>query len=161
MVARWNGLYLGCLAALTMFAYVTMLGSMLQHNMYLTSEVRLQRSQLVMLFMGLMIVGIWDECFFMANILSLLKRHMPFWWANITQSAIFTSFLYEIGFRSWVLLVVLLPFTLIQGVIFNKTKSLLFIISIHLTLDLMLFFVLIHTHYPELGNIFITLQNHS
>jgi hypothetical protein len=66
-----------------------------------------------------------------------------------------TSFLYELGFRGWGPLLIF-PFALSQGYVFKTTKSLLYIITVHLTIDFMLFLVLIHLHHPEHLRIFLT-----
>ena len=110
---------------------------------------------LVTLFIALFAVGVWDEMLFIATILGIFRRHLPFWWANIAQAIIFSSFLYDLGFRSWGV-VFACGFALIQGYVFARTKSLLYAITIHLTLDLMLFFALIHAYHPAWLPIFIT-----
>lgn len=107
------------------------------------------------LLFGLLVVGLWDEIFFIASLLGIFKKHLPFWWANIAQAVFFVSFLYELGFRDWVVIFTAI-FALLQGYVFYKTKSLLYAITIHLTFDMVLFFALVHAHYPELFPIFIT-----
>jgi membrane protease YdiL (CAAX protease family) len=118
-------------------------------------EVIISVGGIAMLLFGLLAVGIWDEIFFIASLLGIFKKHLPFWWANIAQSVFFVSFLYELGFRSWVVIPTTI-FALIQGYVFHKTKSLLYAITIHLTFDMVLFVALIHAHYPDLLQIFIT-----
>ena len=107
------------------------------------------------LFVGTNGLGIWDELFFVATCLALLRRHLPFNVANIVQATLFTSFLYELGFTGWAPFLIY-PFALIQGYIFKKTESLLYIITIHLTLDFILFLALLHAHNPTWIPIFIT-----
>ena len=46
-------------------------------------------------------------------------------------------------------------FALTQGYIFKKTESLLYVITIHLTLDLVLFLALLNVHTPTLADIFL------
>ncbi len=107
------------------------------------------------LFIGTNALGIWDELFFVSTVLGVLRHYLKFSWANILQSILFTAFLYELGFTGWGPLVIF-PFALLQGYVFSKTDSLFYVITIHLTLDLILFLALINAHYPELANIFIT-----
>jgi membrane protease YdiL (CAAX protease family) len=107
------------------------------------------------LLFGLLTVGLWDEIYFIASVLGVFKKHLPFWQANIAQSIIFVSFLYELGFRNWVIIPTM-AFALIQGIVFHKTKSLLYAITIHLTFDMVLFVALIHAHYPNVFPVFIT-----
>lgn len=97
------------------------------------------------LFMGTMILGLWDELFFICTVLGVLKRYLPFHLANLIQAVLFSSFLYQIGFHSWGILLTFL-FAVTQGYVYHRTNSLFYVISIHLTIDLVLFFMLLHTH---------------
>lgn len=109
---------------------------------------------LTRLFIGTNGLGIWDELFFVSIALGILRRYFDFKFANFVQSVLFTSFLYELGFRGWAFIVIFI-FALIQGYIFKKTESLFYVITIHLTLDLILYLALIEIHHPEWLNIFL------
>lgn len=122
---------------------------------YLHWSFEATAASLGLLFIGTNALGIWDELFFVVTVLGLLRRHMPFFWANAAQAIMFTSFLYELGFRGWAPLVIF-PFALLQGIVFKKTENLLYVIAIHLTLDLVLYLALINAHYPDLLPIFVT-----
>ena len=122
---------------------------------YLNWDVALDPGHIIRLFLGTNALGIWDELFFVGVCLALLRQHLPFIWANAAQAALWTSFLYELGFRGWGPFAIFL-FAMSQGYIFKKRKSLLYIITVHLTIDFMLFLVLIHLHHPEHLRIFIT-----
>jgi membrane protease YdiL (CAAX protease family) len=102
---------------------------------------------LIVLFIGTQALGLWDELFFISTVFGILRRHFTFWAANLTQAVLFTSFLYELGFRGWMFIMIFL-FALLQGYVFKKTESLFYVITIHLTLDLVLYLVLIHAHHP-------------
>lgn len=117
--------------------------------------VRFGTANLTTLFLGTNGLGIWDEVFFVSTVLAIFKKYFPFVIANAAQAVIFTSFLFALGFRSWAPLV-LYPFALTQGYIFNKTHSLLYVITIHLTLDLVLYLTLIHAYYPQWLPFFFT-----
>lgn len=106
-------------------------------------------------YIGLNMVGIWDELFFVCTVLALLRQHFSFWVANIAQAVLFTSFLYNLAFIGWCVIVIYL-FALLQGHIFRTTKSLLFILAIHLTVDLVLHLALVYLHYPQNFPYFIT-----
>jgi membrane protease YdiL (CAAX protease family) len=106
------------------------------------------------LFIGTNTLGIWDELFFVNTVLGLLRRHVTFFYANIIQAILFTSFLYELGFTGWGPAMIF-PFALLQGYIFMKTQSLFYVITIHLTLDAVLFLAIIYAHHPQLIPIFI------
>jgi membrane protease YdiL (CAAX protease family) len=107
------------------------------------------------LFVGVNAVGIWDELFFVCTVFALLRRHFPVWTANVLQSVVFVSFLWELGYREWGPLLTV-PFALVQGWIFSKYKSLTYVVAVHLLFDVVVFAVLVHGHHPELFDVFIT-----
>ncbi len=107
------------------------------------------------LFVGVNAVGLWDELFFICIVFALLKRHFSLWQANVLQAMVFVSFLWELGYRSWGPLLTI-PFALVQGWIFARTKSLSYVVTVHLLFDAVVFMVLVHAHHPHLFDIFIT-----
>jgi membrane protease YdiL (CAAX protease family) len=121
---------------------------------YLNWGVESGASFMTRLFIGTNALGIWDELFFISTVLGILRRFLKFHWANLAQSVLFTSFLYELGFTGWGFIMIFI-FALIQGYVFKKTESLFYVITIHLTLDLVLFLALIYAHYPTWMPIFI------
>ncbi|MFL4472883.1 type II CAAX prenyl endopeptidase Rce1 family protein [Paeniglutamicibacter sp. MACA_103] len=106
------------------------------------------------LFLGVNAVGIWDELFFTCTTFTLLRRHFPDWLANILQAVIFSSFLWEIGYQAWGPLLTF-PFALLQGYTFKLTKSLTYVVSVHLLFDFVLFLVLVHAHNHDWLPIFL------
>ena len=106
------------------------------------------------LFLGTNVLGIWDELFFICTAFTLLRRHLPDWQANLLQAVLFTSFLWELGFHSWAPFFIF-PFALLQARLFTVTKSLSYIVSVHLLFDFVLFLVLIHSHNREWIDIFL------
>lgn len=113
------------------------------HNWPAVTDMNL----IVRLFVGVSAVGIWDELFFICVIFALLRRHMPDWQANLLQAIVFVSFLWELGYQSWGPLLTI-PFALVQGVIYVKTKSLGYVVTVHLLFDAVVFLALIHAHNP-------------
>lgn len=104
-------------------------------------------SEIARLFVGVGFVGIWDELFFICVVFALLRRHFPFWIANVLQAIVFVSFLWELGYRSWGPALTL-PFALIQGWIFEKSRSVYYIVTVHLLFDVVVFLVLVYAHHP-------------
>lgn len=104
-------------------------------------------SEILRLFLGVNAVGIWDELFFICTIFALLYRHFSFWTANVLTSIIFVSFLWELGYQAWGPLLTI-PFALVQAVIFTRTKSLPYTITVHLLFDLIVFLTIVHAHHP-------------
>lgn len=111
-------------------------------------------SEIIRLFFGVGFVGIWDELFFICIVLALLMRHFPFWVANVLQAIVFVSFLWELGYRSWGPLLTI-PFALIQGWIFVKSRSVYYVITVHLLFDVVVFLVLVYAHHPDWLPIFL------
>jgi membrane protease YdiL (CAAX protease family) len=124
-------------------------------NSYLNWTIEPGWYELTESYIGLNVVGIWDELFFVSTVLGILRNHLEFKWANLTQAVIFTSFLFTLGFQGWSFIIIFI-FALIQGLIFKRTESLLYILTIHLTFDLILHLTLIYLHHPSWLPIFIT-----
>lgn len=106
------------------------------------------------LFVGVNAVGIWDELFFVCTAFTLLRRHFPLLLANLLQAVIFSSFLWEIGYQAWGPLLTF-PFALLQGYTFSLTKSLSYVVSVHLLFDFVLFLALVHAHNRDWLAIFL------
>ncbi|WP_278101103.1 CPBP family intramembrane glutamic endopeptidase [Microbacterium proteolyticum] len=106
------------------------------------------------LFVGVGAVGIWDELFFVCTVFVLLRRHLPDLTANLLQAIVFVSFLWELGYQAWGP-VLTIPFALVQGFLFLRTRSLWYIVTVHLLFDAVVFGVLVHAHNPGLVSIFL------
>ena len=102
-------------------------------------------SELLRFFVGVNAVGTFDELFFICTCLVLLRRHFPFWVANLLQMVIFVSFLWELGYREWAPLFTV-PFALLQGYLFAKTRSLGYVLAVHLLFDALVFLSIVHAH---------------
>ncbi len=122
---------------------------------YLNWQIEPGAWNLINSYVGLNVVGFWDELFFISTVLGIFRKHLRFWVANLAQAIFFTSFLYTLGFQGWCPLIIF-PFALTQGYIFKKTDSLLYVLTIHLTLDLVLHLTLVYLYYPNWLPFFIT-----
>lgn len=111
-------------------------------------------SELARFFVGVNFVGSWDELFFVCTCFALLRRHFPVWLANLLQAIIFVSFLWELGYREWGPLLTA-PFALIQGWLFSRTGSLLYVLVVHLLFDAIVFMAIVHAHNPQWLAIFV------
>lgn len=151
---RWYKTEVGYILFTAVVGYFVLPYYLGSTDSYLNWTVHPGTINLVKLFIGTNALGIWDELFFVATVLAIFRRYLPFWWANLAQAILWTSFLYELGFRGWGPAPIFL-FALLQGQIFRKTESLLYILTIHLTLDFILFLALIHAHYPQWIPLFI------
>ena len=105
-------------------------------------------------FVGVNFVGTWDELFFICTCFVLLRRHFPVWAANLLQATIFVSFLWELGYQEWGPLLTF-PFALLQGWLFTRTGSLLYVLIVHLLFDVVVFLAIVHAHNPGVIAIFL------
>ncbi|TXK17346.1 type II CAAX prenyl endopeptidase Rce1 family protein [Homoserinibacter sp. GY 40078] len=113
-----------------------------------------ETDELVRFFIGVNAVGTWDELFFICTCFALLRRHLPLWPANFVQATIFVSFLWELGYRSWGPFLTA-PFALLQGYLFARTKSLGYVLAVHLLFDAIVFLAIVHAHNPDWIPIFV------
>lgn len=104
---------------------------------------------IAIVFGSIMVIGLWEEFFFIATVFGVFQRYMPFIWANILQAIMFCSFLYLFGFQGWIV-----PFTFIyalcQGTVFHIYKNLLINATIHVIVDLAVFVFLLMSARPDL-----------
>lgn len=152
---RWTRQHVGYVLLAALAGYLLLPFWMQTTGGHMNWTVPLDPAGITMLFIGTNALGIWDELFFIITALALLRRHLPFWQANIIQAVLFTAFLYELGFRDWMPFMVF-PFALLQGIVFKSTHNLPYIIVIHLVIDFVLFIALINAHHPQLFPIFLS-----
>ena len=105
-------------------------------------------------FVGVNFVGTWDELFFICTCFALLRRHFGLWTANLLQAVIFVSFLWELGYQAWGPLLTA-PFALLQGWLFDRTGSLLYVLIVHLLFDVVVFLAIVHARHPGAIPIFL------
>ncbi|MGK3647965.1 CPBP family glutamic-type intramembrane protease [Pseudarthrobacter enclensis] len=142
------------LPAVLVIGYALMPVYMIRTGVYANWPAVSDPEGIFRLFLGTNALGIWDELFFICTTFTLLRRHLPDWQANILQAILFTSFLWELGFHAWAPFFIF-PFALLQARLFTVTRSLSYIVCVHLLFDFVLFLVLIHAHNREWINIFL------
>lgn len=152
---RWGRAQLTYLGVVVVLAYLILPAYFLGSGAYLNWPAVETPDEIARLFVGVNAVGIWDELFFVCVVLALLRKHFAFWVANVLMATVFVSFLWELGYREWGPLLTI-PFALVQGWIFRWTKSLTYVVAVHLLFDAVVFMVLVHAHNPHLFDIFIT-----
>jgi membrane protease YdiL (CAAX protease family) len=105
-------------------------------------------TELFKLFTGINAVGIWDELFFINICFAILRSLFPFRIANPAQAVIYTSVLYDMAFTGWgpVFVGVL---ALTQGVMFERSKALIWVLLVHLIVDYFLFQAIVEKYYPN------------
>ena len=152
---RWSRLEYGYLALVVVLGYLVLPVYFLGSGAYRNWPDISGTDEIVRLFIGVNGVGLWDELFFICTVFALLRHHFPFWQANVLQSVMFVSFLWELGYRGWGP-VLTVPFALLQGYIFARTRSLPYVVTVHLTFDLIIFGILVHAYNPDLADVFVT-----
>jgi hypothetical protein len=151
---RWGRIEWMYLGLVIVLGYLILPWYMITSGVYQNWPAASDASEVARLFVGTNALGIWDELFFICTTFALFRRNAPFWVANLLQAALFTSFLWELGFHAWGPLLIY-PFALLQGYTFRLTKSLSYIVAVHLLFDFVLFLVLIHAHNREWFAIFL------
>lgn len=152
---RWGRFHWGWLAAVLVLGYLILPWYFLGSGVYQNWPDVGTPDLVARLFVGVGAVGIWDELFFICTVFAVLLRHFPVWAANLLQTIVFVSFLWELGYRSWGPLLTI-PFALIQGMIFLRTRSLSYVVTVHLLFDAVVFGVLVYAHNPGMLDIFVT-----
>ena len=152
---RWGALHWGWLVGVLIIGWLLLPYYFLSSGVYTNWPVVNTPDLIARLFVGVSAVGIWDELFFVCIVFRVLLRHFPTWLANLLQAAVFVSFLWELGYRAWGP-VLTVPFALVQGMIFLRTRSLGYVVTVHLLFDAVVFAVLVHAHNPALFAVFPT-----
>ncbi len=152
---RWGRLHWSWLAAVLVLGWLVLPFYFISSGVYRNWPAVDSPELIARLFVGVGAVGIWDELFFICTVFAVLLRHFPPWLANLMQTVVFVSFLWELGYRAWGPLLTI-PFALVQGAIFLRTRSLGYVVTVHLLFDAVVFAVLVHAHNPTLFDIFPT-----
>lgn len=152
---RWGRLHWGWLSAVLVLGWLILPWYFIGSGVYRNWPDVDTPGLIARLFVGVNAVGIWDELFFICTVFVLMLRHFPVWLANLLQSVVFVSFLWELGYRAWGPALTI-PFALVQGFIFLRTRSLLYVVVVHLLFDAVVFAVLVHAHNPALFDVFPT-----
>ena len=151
---RWGRLHWGWLLGVLVLGWLILPFYFIASGAYQNWPVVDTPELIARLFIGVGAVGIWDELFFICTVFVLLRRHFPDVAANLLQAIVFVSFLWELGYREWGP-VLTIPFALVQGWIFLRTRSLGYVVTVHLLFDAVVFAVLVHAHNPGMWAIFL------
>ncbi|QAY75046.1 CPBP family intramembrane metalloprotease [Agromyces protaetiae] len=142
---RWNRTQWLYLVFVTLAGWLILPFYFISSGVYLNWPTVTEPSEILRLFAGVNAVGTWDELFFVCTVFALLRRHFPVWQANLLQAVVFVSFLWELGYQSWGPLLTI-PFALVQGWTFTLTKSLTYVLVVHLLFDAVVFSVIVYAH---------------
>lgn len=142
---RWSRWQWGWLGAVLVLGWLILPFYFITSGVYQNWPVVDTPDLIARLFVGVGAVGIWDELFFICTCFVLLRRHFADATANVLQAIVFVSFLWELGYQAWGPLLTI-PFALLQAVIFLRTRSLGYVVTVHLLFDAVVFAVLVHAH---------------
>ena len=146
---RWSTFQWVWLAVVLVLGWLILPYYFITSGVYLNWPVVDTPNLIARLFVGVGAVGIWDELFFICTCFALLRRHFADASANVLQAIVFVSFLWELGYQAWGPFLTI-PFALLQGFIFLRTRSLAYVVTVHLLFDAVVFGVLVHAHNPGL-----------
>jgi membrane protease YdiL (CAAX protease family) len=152
---RWGRFEWTYLVAVVTLGYLVLPVYFIGSGVYQNWPTVIETGDIARLFVGVNAVGLWDELFFVCTVFALLRQHFSFWQANVLQATVFVSFLWELGYQAWGPLLTI-PFAILQGFIFYRTKSFLYVLVVHLSFDLIIFMILVHAHTPSLFDVFVT-----
>lgn len=142
---RWTRVQWGYLLLVLFLGWAILPFYFITSGVYTNWPTVTQPDEIARLFVGVNAVGTWDELFFVCTVFALLRRHFPTWQANLLQAVVFVSFLWELGYQSWGPLLTI-PFALLQGYTFKLTKSLTYVLVVHLLFDAIVFAVIVYAH---------------
>lgn len=142
---RWTRTQWIYLIGITVAAWLILPFYFITSGVYQNWPTVTEPDEIARLFVGVNAVGTWDELFFICTVFALLRRHFTTWQANVLQAIVFVSFLWELGYQSWGPLLTI-PFALIQGYTFKLTKSLTYVLVVHLIFDAFVFMVIVYAH---------------
>ena len=151
---RWTRLERAYLPLVVLLGYLILPSYFIGSGAYQNWPAVTAPDEIARLFVGVGFVGIWDELFFICVVFALLRQHFADWQANILQAVIFSSFLWELGYQAWGPLLTV-PFALLQGYTFARTRSLTYVVCVHLLFDVVVFLVLVHAHNRDWLAIFL------
>ncbi len=151
---KWHRWQLYYLIAVPALAYLILPFYFIRSGAYHNWPVITTASEYARFFVGVNAVGTWDELFFICTCFAVLRRHFPLWQVNLLQAAIFVSFLWELGYQVWGPLLTF-PFALVQGYLFTRSRSLTYVVIVHLIFDAVVFLAIVHANDPSFFPYFI------
>lgn len=108
-----------------------------------------ETSSLLRLFIGINLVGIWDELYFININYAIFRQLFAARTANLAAAVIYTTVLWTMAFKgAGVIFVFVLAFT--QGAMYERSKVLLWVLIVHLIVDYFLFQAIVQAYYPHL-----------
>ena len=105
---------------------------------------------IIRLFVGMYLTGFWDEAYNLHTNLAILSSMFHPIFANIAQSFIYLSSLWDLAFRG-IGFPFMALFALTQGLLWLRSRALFWVLVVHFTVELVVFRLIIQAQYPELN----------
>jgi len=105
------------------------------------------REQVQRLFVGINMVGIWDELFFVNVSFAVTRSLFGFKLSNAVQAVLYTAVLNDMAFIGAGPFIVYF-FAWTQGTMFEESDNLLYVLLVHLIVDAFLVAAIIGCYYP-------------
>ncbi len=134
-------------SALGLWWYLTYVNPEVVYNWPL--DISTPVKTLSMLFIGMYLAGLWDEIFGQNTALAIFETMFPFPWANLFAMVIYAAALWDLAFRGWGFLV-MFPFVLSQGILWQKSRTLFWVVVVHFTLEVLLYTLIVQSRFPDL-----------
>lgn len=99
------------------------------------------------LIIGINAVGLWDELFFVNTVFVILRSVFPLRWANLAQAVVYTAVLNDMAFLGLGPLLIYY-FALTQGSMMEKSGCLLYVLLVHVLVDVFLLEAIFAYYYP-------------
>lgn len=152
---RWTRGMIAYLVAVPVIGWFVLPVYFVRSGAYLNWPPLTDGLEVARFLVGVNYMGSWDEVFFICTVFALLARHFSFWHANVLQAIVFVSFLWELGYQAWGPALTA-PFALLQAWLFMRTRSLLYVLCVHLMFDVVVFLAIVHARHPQALPIFWT-----
>lgn len=151
---KWRWWEVGYIALVVTEAYLLLPHYFSSTGAYTTWDVQPHLGQIAVVGTAIIVIGMWEEFFFIGIVYNILQRYVPAILANVVQATMFTMFLYRVGFHYYAPAIIFC-YAFIQGLLFAKTKSLLYVLTVHFFADIMIFLGLVHAFFPDRLPIFL------
>ena len=100
----------------------------------------------VRLFIGINLVGLWDELFFINTVYAVFRSMFPYAVASAAQAVVYTTVLFRMAFTG-IGPAIIYVFALTQAAMFEESESLLYVLLVHVIVDAFLVAAILAHYY--------------
>ena len=103
-----------------------------------------------MLFIGMYLAGLWDEMFGQNTALAIFETMFKRPFSNLFAMVIYAAALWDLAFRG-IGFLGMFPFILSQGILWQRSRTLFWVVVVHFTLEVLLYSLIVQSRFPNLG----------